>query len=102
MINVMEEYRPHIESLCRKHHVKRLELFGSATRSDFDSNDSDLDFFVEFESLGWKGSSNRYFGLLHGLQDLFNRNIDLVELAAVKNPHFIEVATKHRELLYSA
>jgi uncharacterized protein len=102
MIELIERYRPQVEALCRTYHVTRLELFGSATRADFNPAKSDLDFFVVFEPLGWKGSSNRYFGLLHGLEDLFGKKIDLVEPAAVRNPHFIEVANKHRELLYAA
>jgi predicted nucleotidyltransferase len=101
MISIIQKHRTGIESLCRSHRVKRLELFGSATRGDFDSGTSDLDFFVEFEPLGWEGSSDRYFGLLHGLEDLLQRHIDLVDLAAVKNPYFIEVATMNRELLYA-
>jgi predicted nucleotidyltransferase len=102
MITLVEEHRAQIESLCRKYHVTRLELFGSAARGDFEPATSDLDFFVEFEPLGWKGSSDRYFGLLHGLEDLFQRDVDLVERVSAANPHFIELATKHRQLLYAA
>ena len=36
--------------LCRLHHVRRLEVFGSAAGSGFDSG-SDFDFLVEFETL---------------------------------------------------
>jgi predicted nucleotidyltransferase len=102
MIDLIEKHRPQIDSLCRRFKVRRLELFGSATRDDFDPATSDLDFFVEFEDLGWNGASDRYFGLLHGLEDLFHRNIDLVEPSAVRNPLFREVATRRRELLYAA
>jgi hypothetical protein len=102
MIELIEQHHLQIESLCQRYHVKRLELFGSAVRGNFNPTTSDLDFFVEFEALGWKGSSNRYFGLLHGLEDLFNSHVDLIELTAVKNPHFIKAATQHRQLLYAA
>jgi predicted nucleotidyltransferase len=102
MIDLIRQHHSEIELLCRKYRVTRLELFGSAARGDFDRTSSDLDFLVEFEALGWKGSSDRYFGLLHGLEDLFQKRVDLVELSAAKNPHFIEVASRHRELLYAA
>lgn len=102
VLPVIERARPAIIALCRRYRVCRLELFGSAAREDFDPARSDLDFLVEFEDLGWQGSSDRYFGLLFGLEDLFGRKIDLVELSAVKNPHFREVATRHREPLYDA
>ena len=74
----------------------------TAARGDFHPDTSDLDFFVEFEDLGWKGSFKRYMGLKLGLEDLFGRPVDLVELHAVTNRHFIEVATQHRHLLYAA
>ncbi len=38
-----------IADFCRKHHIRRLSLFGSATRSDFNEA-SDIDILVEFES----------------------------------------------------
>jgi hypothetical protein len=102
MLELIGEHRASIESLCRKHRVVRLELFGSAARGDFVSEASDLDFFVTFEELGWAGASDRYFGLLHGLEDLLGRRIDLIERSAVTNAIFLEVADHHRELLYAA
>ena len=37
-----------IAAFCRAHHVRRLALFGSALRADFDP-DSDVDVLVAFE-----------------------------------------------------
>lgn len=37
-----------LAKLCRRHHVRRLSLFGSALRLDF-GPDSDIDILVEFE-----------------------------------------------------
>jgi len=102
MLDLLEQHRSEIERLCRKYRINRLELFGSAARGDFDFAKSDLDFFVEFEDLGWKGSSERYFGLLHGLEDLFGRKIDLVERKAVTNPLFLQVADGDRHTIYAA
>jgi uncharacterized protein len=95
-------FRPALIALCRRHGVRRLELFGSAARGDFDPATSDVDFLVEFEDRGWEGSSGRYFGLLFGLEDLLGRKVDLVERSAVRNPHFLAVAERHRELIYDA
>ncbi len=41
---------PHneIAAFCRRHHVRRLALFGSVLRDDF-GPDSDVDVLVEFE-----------------------------------------------------
>jgi len=40
--------RERIADFCRKRHIRRLAVFGSALRSDFRS-DSDIDLLVEFE-----------------------------------------------------
>jgi len=99
---LIEEHRSGIEALCHQYHVARLELFGSAARGDFDPATSDLDFFVEFEDLGWEGSFKRYMGLKLGLEDLLGRSVDLVEPAAITNPYFALVANRHRKLVYAA
>jgi predicted nucleotidyltransferase len=102
MLPLIEQNRVAIDALCRQYRVRRLELFGSAARGDFDPATSDFDFLVEFEDLGWQGSSDRYFGLLHGLEDLLQRRIDLVEREAVENPIFLEVASRYLAPLYAA
>lgn len=40
--------KPEITALCRRHHIRRLALFGSVLRDDF-RPDSDVDILVEFE-----------------------------------------------------
>lgn len=44
-IGVNEEQ---VAAFCRKHHIRRLALFGSVLRSDF-GPESDVDVLVEFE-----------------------------------------------------
>ena len=100
MLEEIRQLRPALAALCRRHHVVRLELFGSAARGDFDRATSDVDFLVEFDHRGWQGSSDDYFGLLFGLEDLLGRRVDLVERSAVRNPHFLAVAERDVELLY--
>ena len=102
MLELVEQHREAIAGLCRKYGVSRLELFGSAARGDFDPAASDLDFLVDFEDRGWRGSSTRYFGLLHDLEDMFGRHVDLVVRKAVENPLFLEVAEQFKEVLYAA
>jgi predicted nucleotidyltransferase len=102
MLPLLEQHRAAIDALCRQYHVKRLELFGSAARGQFDPASGDLDFFVEFEDLGWKGSFKRYMGLKLALEQLLGQQVDLVELDAVTNPHFRQVATARMQPLYAA
>ena len=102
MLGVIEQNREAINQLCRKHGVKRLELFGSAARGDFDPVSSDLDFFVEYLDDDWHGAADRWFGLQEDLEALLNRKIDLVSVKAARNPYFLEVANRHRVQLYAA
>ena len=49
MIAEILSHREELDELCRRFHVRRLDLFGSAAGDDFDAERSDLDFLVEFE-----------------------------------------------------
>ena len=102
MIPLLEQKRDELMSLCVRHRVRRLELFGSATRADFDPQQGDLDFLVEFGDLSPREHAVHYFGLLEALGDLFQRPIDLVMIAAVKNPYFLEEIAASRTVLYDA
>ena len=68
--------REQIAEFCRRHHVRRLSLFGSVLRDDF-RPDSDVDVLVEFEpghTPGWEiiAIEEEFSQLLGG------RKVDLV------------------------
>lgn len=98
----IEKHLPSIENLCRTFGVVRLELFGSAARTDFDPNTSDVDLLVEFQRPHPLGASRQYFGFVLALEDLLGLRVDLVELAGVTNPYFRESIEQNRKLLYDA
>jgi hypothetical protein len=50
MSSHVEHQLPTLADLCRRHHVRRLEVFGSAARDAELRPESDLDFLVEFEA----------------------------------------------------
>ena len=103
MVSLIEKNRNALEELCVKFRVRRLEVFGSAsTGRNFDAENSDLDFLVEFQTLQPGEHANAYFGLLDALENLFNRHVDLVMPRAVKNRYFIESINNNREVLYAA
>jgi predicted nucleotidyltransferase len=102
ILSIVEQHRAELESLCRQHHVGRLELFGSAATGEFDPTASDIDFLVEFVPLPPGQKADAYFGLLHALEDLFNHKIDLVTVEAVRNRHFRRAMDAQRKLLYAA
>jgi len=91
-----------VRQLCAQYHVRRLELFGSATNGGFDESASDLDFLVEFQPLAPADRADAYFGLLAAMQDLFRREVDLVETEAINNPYFMKTVDQQRTVLYAA
>ncbi len=103
MVGLIEDNYEALKSLCVRYRVRRLELFGSAlTGNDFDSERSDLDFLVEFLPLKQGEYADAYFGLLEAIENLFNRDVDLVMTGAIKNPYFLESINKSRKVLYAA
>jgi predicted nucleotidyltransferase len=63
-----------IVNFCRRHHVRRLALFGSVLRDDF-SPSSDVDVLVEFKPGKTPGFA--YFRLQEELSNLLGRRVDL-------------------------
>jgi predicted nucleotidyltransferase len=100
--SVIEEKKPLIIELCERHHVARLEAFGSALRGDFDRAESDFDFLVELMPMEPYARVEAYFGLLEGLRALLGREIDLVMVGAVKNPYIARQIQQTKQLLYAA
>lgn len=99
---LIEQKRADIARICRQHHVRRLEVFGSAARgTDFDPASSDADFLVEFEpdATPFLGT---FFGLKDALERVLNRRVDLVEPAAVRNPYVLASINRAREVVYGA
>jgi len=99
---LIENNRVAIHELCRRFHVARLEVFGSAANGQFDEARSDVDFLVEFSPLEPGKLADAYFGLLAELSRLFNRKVDLVTPKAIRNPYFLRAVNQTRRMLYAA
>src|SRR5215218_1795484 len=64
-----------IADFCRRHHIRKLALFGSVLRDDF-RPDSDVDVLVEFEP-GQTVGLIRLVGIERELSELLGRRVDL-------------------------
>ena len=63
-----------IAAYCRRHHIRRLALFGSVLRDDF-GPESDVDVLVEFERGHTPGLA--FFSIQDELSNLIGRRVDL-------------------------
>jgi predicted nucleotidyltransferase len=102
MIALVRDRLPELAALCRRYNVRRLALFGSAASGPFAPERSDLDFLVEFATLRPIRRAECYFGLLQDMEQLFGRPIDLVDVAAVRNPYFAQAVAASQEPIYEA
>ena len=64
-----------IEDFCKKHHIRKLSLFGSVLRDDFRS-DSDVDVLVEFDPNHIPGLI-RLAGMEFELSEILGRTVDI-------------------------
>jgi hypothetical protein len=100
---LIQEHRQVIAELCRRYHVHRLEVFGSAARGvDFDPAKSDADFLVEFSPEPSHPTLNTFFGFRAELSQLLGRAVDLSENSALRNPYVRANVNRARELVYGA
>jgi len=90
-----------LQMICRRYGVARLEIFGSATRADFDENKSDIDFIVHFRNETAKGLFDRYWGLAEELETIWGRSIELLTERMIRNSHFRAAVDAERQTIYA-
>lgn len=100
MFTMTDEERVAVERLCRELGVKRLDLFGSATSDEFDPERSDLDFLYQFNDPF--SSFDNFFELQEGLEEIFERRVDLVPDKRSENRFFREAVRRTRRPFYAA
>ncbi|MEB2781768.1 nucleotidyltransferase domain-containing protein [Algoriphagus persicinus] len=88
-----------IKKLCEKYRVRTFSAFGSVTRDDF-SDDSDIDFVVDFDENDPFKYTDLYFELKENLEDLLKRQIDLIEERGIKNRFFKKELDETKVLIY--
>lgn len=89
-----------IDDLCVKYQIIELAVFGSSIRADF-SESSDIDFLVTFRPNA-KISLFDIMDLEAELKEKFNRDIDVVEKDALRNPYRRKNILETSEIVYAA
>jgi len=86
-----------VAGICRRHHIRRLALFGSVLRDDF-GPDSDVDVLVEFEPEHVPGL--RFFDIEAELSQILGRKVDLVTPGFLSR-HIRDEVLKEAEVQYA-
>jgi uncharacterized protein len=68
--------REKIAEFCRVRGIRKLSLFGSVLRDDFDPARSDVDVLAEFEPGALKEVGFRYFGYGEELARIIGQRVD--------------------------
>lgn len=98
---IVESKREAVSDLCRRNHVKRLEVFGSAVRDDFDAARSDIDLLVEFDESAPR-SWGAFVDLKEALERIFERPVDLIAPETIRNPYVRASIDRDRQVFYVA
>jgi predicted nucleotidyltransferase len=85
-----------LAEFCRRHHIRKLSLFGSVLRDDF-RPDSDVDVLVEFEPDHVPGLA--FFGMQDELSEILGRQVDL-NTAGFLSPYFRDEVLAEADTLY--
>ncbi|MGY6523636.1 MAG: nucleotidyltransferase family protein [Mongoliitalea sp.] len=98
-MNIQKQKINQIIELCKKNKVKTLFAFGSVTTNDFNDN-SDIDLIVDFNEDDPFKYTDLYFSLKSKLEEILQRQIDLLEERAIKNRYFREELEKNKVMIY--
>jgi predicted nucleotidyltransferase len=102
-IALLESKGVEIAAICRRYGVKRLRVFGSAVRPDWNERTSDFDFLAEFgPPPPGVNLFDQQFGLQVDLERLLGRPVDVVDWNAAKKPIFREIADAQAKDVYAA
>jgi len=100
-MNLIESNIDNVRTLCKLHKVQRLFVFGSVLSDRF-QKDSDIDLIVDFQGVELYDYADNYFDLKESLENLFKREVDLLEDKAIKNPFLRQSIDSSKLLIYGS
>lgn len=98
-MTLLKQHEKVIKDLCEKHGVEKLYAFGSVISEKFNA-ESDIDLLVDFKNLKTEGYADNYFNLKFSFEQIFNREVDLIESNSIRNPFFKKSIDGSKKLIY--
>ena len=98
-MNLIELNMDKIIALCKKYKVSKLFVFGSILTNRF-NKESDVDFIVNFDKAQVTDYFSNFFDFKYALENLFGREVDLLEEQTIKNPYLKKNVDATKTLIY--
>ena len=98
-MNFFTPYNEQINNLCRQHNVNKLFAFGSVLTDRF-SEKSDVDLIVDFDRQTVKDHFTNYFDFKYSLENVFKREVDLLEEQPIRNSYLRRNIENSKTLIY--
>lgn len=99
-MNLINQHIDQIIKICSDHHVEQLFIVGSVKTDKF-NDQSDVDILIQFGSLiDPPEYFNNYMDFKEKLESVLNREVDIVENQAVRNPVFRKILDRDKILIY--
>lgn len=100
-MELITKHKKLLKTLCEKHKVKKLYVFGSVNTNSF-KNGSDIDFLVQFGDVDLTDYFDNYLEFKESLEELFHRKVDLVEIQTIKNPILKKSINQSKKIIYGS
>ncbi len=87
-------------SLCKTHNVKTLYAFGSSITDQFNEASSDIDLLIEIDTDDPIERGENLISIWDKLEQFFQRKVDLLTNASIKNPILRKSIDSTKVLIY--
>ena len=98
-MNFFTPYSEQINDLCRQYNVNKLFAFGSVLTDRFNEK-SDVDLIVDFDKQAVKDHFVNYFDFKYSLENVFKRDVDLLEEQPIRNSYLRKNIENSKTLIY--
>ena len=98
-MNFFTPYSEQINTLCKQYNVNKLFAFGSVLTDRFNEK-SDVDLIVDFDKQVVKDYFVNYFDFKYSLENVFKRDVDLLEEQPIRNSYLRKNIENSKTLIY--
>ncbi len=100
LLSLLQEKRTDFIELCQAHQVEVMYAFGSSITDRFNPQTSDIDLVVRVDVADPADRGETLLSLWDQLELLFERKVDLLTEASIKNPCLKKTIDRTKKVIY--